>query len=145
MQFWLLADQMLLRQGPGDTAGLIALVGFVHNDPNNTAYADQYFAGVIDQDFWPARAADTIGLLASYNTVSGRLGQVQRIQQELGLPLSDNATGVQLHEIILEANYGFHVYRGVKLQPELEYVVRPNAQSNIANALVLGFNAHVEF
>ncbi len=33
-QLWLLADQMLLRQGPGDQDGIIALGGYVHaNNP----------------------------------------------------------------------------------------------------------------
>ena len=66
-----------MRQGPGDTDGIILLGGFVHNDPNNSAYAEQYFAGALDQGFWRARPKDTMGLLFSYNTVSGRLGKVQ--------------------------------------------------------------------
>ena len=54
-QFWALADQMLLRQGSGPSDGIIALAGFIHNDANNTAYAEQYFVGLIDKDFWAAR------------------------------------------------------------------------------------------
>jgi porin len=144
-QLWLLADQMLLRQGTGDRAGLIALAGFIHNDPNNSVYAEQYFGGLIDQGFWPDRPTDTVGVLATYNSVSGRLGNVQSIEQALNLPLGNKATGVQSHEIILEVNYGIQVYRGVKLQPEFQYVFKPNAQSNIPDATVFGFNVHVEF
>ena len=33
-QVWVLVDQMPLRQGPGDQDGIIALGGFVHNDPH---------------------------------------------------------------------------------------------------------------
>jgi porin len=142
-QVWALADQMLLRQGTGDNAGIIALAGFVRNDPNNTAYAEQYFAGVIDRGFWKARMLDTIGLLASYNTVSGRLGNVQGIEQALGLPYSNGATGIQSHEAILEANYTIHVIPGLTFQPDLQYVIRPNGQGNIPNVLVLGFRAHI--
>ncbi len=40
-QFWLLADQMLIRNGPGDQDGLIALGGFIHNNSNNSPYGDQ--------------------------------------------------------------------------------------------------------
>jgi len=144
-QFWALADQMLVRQGKGGDAGIVALAGFIHNDPNNTAYAEQYFAGVLDKGFWAARPLDVIGALFTYNTVSGRLGHVQAIEEQLGLPLSNNATGIQTHEMIAEANYSVHVMRGVTFEPDFQYVMRPNAQPNIHDAVVLGFRAHVSF
>ena len=144
-QNWLLADQMLMRQGPGDQDGIIALGGFVHNDPNNSVYAEQYFGGVLDHGFWSARPQDTVGLLFSYNTVSGALGNVQGQEAELGLPFSNGATGIQTHEMILEVNYTIHVYRGVSFMPDFQYVFRPNAQTNIKNAAVFGFRANVSF
>jgi porin len=70
---------------------------------------------------------------------------VQGIQQMLGLPLSNNATGVQSHEMILELTYDMRVFQGVRFQPDFQYIFRPNAQSNIRNAAVLGFRARVEF
>jgi porin len=145
VQFWVLVDQMLVRQGSGDQDGIIALAGFAHNNPNVSAFAEQYFAGVIDRAFWPARPQDTIGLLFNYNTMSGTLGSVQAAQQEFGLALSNGATGVQTHEMVLEANYNIHVCRGVDFRPEFEYVFRPNAQTNIRNAAVLGFKVNVQF
>jgi len=144
-QFWALADQMLFRQGSGPSAGLIALAGYIHNDPNNTAYAHQYFAGLLDRGFWPERMQDTVGLLATYAAVSGRLAAVQGIEQGLGLPYSNGATGIQTHEMVYEANYAIHVMRGITFQPDVQYVVRPNAQSSIGNAVVLGFRAHLSF
>ena len=73
------------------------------------------------------------------------LGKVQAAEQGLGLTISNNATGPQTHEIILEANYDIHVTQGVNVQPELQYIVHPNAQASIHDAAVLGFKAHVEF
>lgn len=121
------------------------LGGFVHNDPNNSSYAEQYFAGALDRGFWRARPEDTVGLLFSHNTVSGRLGKVRTREVELGIPFTNNATGVQRHEMILEANYDIHVAQGLNVQPEFQYVFRPNAQSNIHDAAVFGFKAHVSF
>ena len=144
-QAWVLVDQMLLRQGKGDMDGLIALGGVIHNDPVNSSYAEEYFAGLLDRGFWPARADDTLGLLVSYDTVSGALGKVQAEEQTLGLPISNNATGPQTHETIIEANYDIHVTTGVNFQPEFQYVIRPNAQASLHNATVFGFKAHVEF
>ena len=144
-QTWVLVDQMLLRQGPGDQDGIIALGGFVRNDPNRSPYAEQYFAAALDRGFWRARPQDTMGLMFTYNTVSGVLGKVQALEGELGIPFSNSATGVQTHEMIVEANYDIHVFRGVNFQPEFQYVFRPNAQANIHDAAVFGFKAHVEF
>jgi porin len=144
-QFWLLADQMLVRNGPGDQDGLIALAGFINNNADNSSYAQQYIAGLLDYGFWHARPQDGAGLLFAYFAMSGALGKAQAEQSELGIPFSNSATGIQTNEMILELNYNIHVYRGVDFRPEFQYIVRPNAQSNIRNAAAFGFKASVEF
>ncbi len=144
-QGWALADQMLVRNGPGDGDGIIALAGYIQNDQNNTSYAEQYFSGLLDRGFWDARPKDGIALLFTYVGVSSRLAAVESIEQTLDLPLSNNATGVQSHEMFIELTYDIPVYRGVDFQPDFQYVFRPNAQANIHDAAVFGFRARVEF
>lgn len=144
-QFWLLADQMLMRNGPGDRDGLIVLGGFIHNNAVNSPYQDQYFAGLLDYAFWHARPKDGVGLLFTYISMSGVLGKVQTEESELGLPFSNAATGIQTHEMILEVNYNIHLYRGLEFRPEFQYIIRPNAQANIRNAAVFGFKTNVQF
>jgi porin len=145
IQGWALADQMLVRNGPGNDQGLIGLVGLIQNDPDNTQYGRQYIVAFLDRGFWDVRPQDGAGILFTYVDVSNRLATVEGIEQSLGLPLSNNATGVQSHEAILEINYDVHVYRGVRFQPDFQYVFRPNAQANIHDAAVFGFRARVEF
>jgi porin len=144
-QGWALADQMLVRNRPGDDQGLIAIAGFIQNDPNNTQYGRQYIAAFLDRGFWNARPEDGAGMLFTWVDVSNRLAAVQSIEQSLGLPLSGNASGVQSHEAIFEVNYDIHVFRGVHFQPDFQYVFRPNAQADIHDAAVFGFRARVEF
>jgi len=144
-QLWLLADQLLLRQGSGTNDGITALAGFIHNDSNNTAYAEQYFVGLLDRNFWAARPQDAINLLFIHNTISGRLRAVQEIEQSRDLAYSNGSTGVQNEETVLEANYDMHVMRGLHFQPDVQYVIQPNAQANLHAALVLGFRARVSF
>ena len=144
-QVWALVDQMLVRQGSGGDQGIIALAGFVDNDPNHTEYAQQYFVGVIDRGFSSARPQDAINFLFNYVTISGVLGKVEAAEESLGLPLSNGATGIQTHETILELNYDIHVFRGMHMQPDFQYVFRPNAQSSIKDAAVFGFRANVQF
>jgi porin len=144
-QFWVLADQMLIRNGKGDQDGVIALGGFINNNASNSPYAQQLFVGALDRDFWSARPEDTIGLLFTWYAMSGALGKVQAEEAAFGLPFSNSATGIQTHEGILEVDYNIHVYRGVDFRPDFQFVIRPNAQSNIHNAAVFGFKSHVQF
>ena len=144
-QFWGLFDQRVIRNGEGDDEGLIALAGIIENDPNNTVYADQYFVGMTDRGFWQARPQDAVSLLFTYVTASDRLAKTQAIEQSLGLPFSNGATGVQSHEIAIEADYQIHVYRGVTFMPDFQYIIQPNAQANIKDATVFGFRAYVDF
>jgi porin len=144
-QFWGLFDQMVVRNGPGDDEGIIALAGIIENDPNNTVYADQYFVGVTDRGFWSERPQDAVSFLFTYVTASDRLAKTQAIEQSLGLPFSNGATGVQSHEIAIEADYQIHVYRGVTFMPDFQYIIQPNAQTNIKDATVFGFRAYVDF
>ena len=108
------------------------------------------FAALLDHGIWEARPKDCLGILFTYVGVSDRLAAVQGIERSLGLPLSNKATGVQSHEMLLEVNYDIHVFRGVHFQPDFQYVFRPNAQANIRDAarlrlpsacrvLILGF------
>ena len=144
-QLWALADQMLVRHGQGDDEGLAALAGIIKNDPNNTVYADQYFVGLVDRGFWKARPKDGVAFLFTYVGASDRLAKVEAIEQTLELPFSNGATGIQSHEMLLELNYRIHVADGLRLRPDLQYVIRPNAQSNLRDAAVFAFRAYVDF
>ena len=145
IQVWALADQMLVRNGKGDASGLIALGGYIRNNANDTAYARQYFAGFMDAGFWATRPKDSIAVLITYVDISHRLRQVQTVEEDLRLPISNGATGPQSHEMVLEANYKAVIYRGVSLQPDFQYVFRPNGQANIRDAAVFGARANIEF
>ena len=77
-QFWVLVDQMLVRQGSGrpgrhHRAGRIRpqQADQLGLSPNSISL------GAIDRGFWPARPQDAVGLLFNYNTMSGTLGEVQ--------------------------------------------------------------------
>jgi porin len=144
-QLWGLVDQMFQRNGPRDDQGVIMLAGFVRNESTRTAYADQYYAGILDKGFWRLRPDDSVNLLFTYVSISPQLIAVQNVEQQYGLPLSDNATAVQSHEAILEVNYGIHLMRGITLRPDFQYVIRPNAQTSIRDAAVFGCSTHITF
>lgn len=144
-EYWALADQMVFRNGPGATDGVILLAGYAHANPDLSGYADQVFFGVLNRDFWPARPQDTIGFLFNYANVSGTLGKEQVLDAEFGVPFANGATGKQSHQEIIELNYDIHVASGVNFEPVFQYYFRPNGQANIKDAAVLGFKSHVNF
>jgi hypothetical protein len=63
---------MVVRNGPGNDRGIIALAGIIENDPNNTVYADQYIIGLTDHGFWRQRPQDAVSLLFTYVTAKQR-------------------------------------------------------------------------
>ncbi len=148
---WVDADQMVVRQGPGGTDGIILKAGYVHNDPRYSTRADEFYGLVLDRDFWHARPFDTIGLLFAYTAVSGKVGKTEALQQELGLPITGtgqfyngSTPGVQTHTMNLEVNYQIHVFRGVTFAPDFQWFFRPNAQGNLGDAALLGFKSHIQ-
>ena len=127
-QEWLQFDQMVVRQGPGATDGIIVIGNYNHNDPRYSVRQDQFNIAAIDRDFWKARPLDTIGVLFNYQTVSSRLSRIQSEEVEFGLPISGGdfgtfpgAQGVQNHVFNVELNYQIHVFRGVTFAPDFQY------------------------
>ena len=145
---YVLVDQMILRNGSGPSSGVTLLAGYSHNDPETSERADQFFLGAQDFGFWNARPYDGINGLMSYQTVSGLIGKSQAIEMNERLPptlTNDGASGIQTWAMTFELNYAIHVMRGVTFAPDFQYLIRPNAQSNLPDAAFLGFKTHVEF
>ena len=161
--FYVLADQMIARNGPGDTDGVILLGGYFQNSQDVSLRQKQAEFGLEDTGFWRARPLDGVNIGFSWLQVSPDVTRAEEIEEELGnlVPLNTsatineipsdvgtgptNSTGVQGHTIILEANYNIHVYRGVTFAPDFQYFIRPNAQTNLPDAALFGFIAHVQF
>ena len=93
----------------------------------------------------PWRPKDQVGFEVAYGRVSPFLTQVQQLQAQLGLPLSNAAPGVETYEIILEANYHIKLSPGLYFMPDLQYIIRPSAASTFPNAWVAGFRINAMF
>ncbi len=143
-QFWLTFDQMLFRNGATPDSGLTLLGAYAHDDPSNSFFQNFVWVGMLYSGFWKSRPTDQIGLAFTYYQVSSTLSETESLEQEFGLPPT-YPFGVQNHGMVLEANYSLPVFRGVSLQPEVEYFIRPGGVSSVRNALVLGLKTHVLF
>jgi len=81
--------------------------------------------------------------------VSGALTATQQLEEALDEPLTGGGlgtpVGVQTHEMELEAMYIARVYRGVSIEPDIQYIIRPGGTGNIPNALVIGAQVGINF
>ncbi|MBE7212023.1 MAG: carbohydrate porin [Gluconacetobacter diazotrophicus] len=138
-EIYALADQMVMRTGPGNLAGLIVLGGFVWAG-RATAEIERFgFGGLTWAGPIAARPKDSVGFLGLFGTINERLAATEAIQQANRLPLAGAAAGIQSSEVDLELDYTATVLKAITLKPNLQYIVRPGASSRYGNALVVGF------
>lgn len=139
---WFMADQMIMRNGPGPTNGLIALAGWMWADGKTVAMSDHAWGGLIENGSIWGRPLDSVGILYQWF----HMGRTSRRQQEIAkaynLPYMSNrwgpVWGIQSHENIYELFYNAHVAPGVSLQPDFQYINRPGATTLYHDAATLG-------
>lgn len=139
--FWVTADQMVHRWGPGPQEGVILLAYFIHQDPSVAVRENQFIGGIINRGFWRDRPQDSINAMFSYTKVSSAVGK----SQNLAAFVDPFFSGRQDYTYNIEFNYNIHIMPGVDFQPDFQYYIHPNAQKNIPDAALLGFKTHIEF
>jgi porin len=142
---WATADRMVMRNGPNPNDGLILLGAYAHNSPDVSLFEHFAWVGLLDRGFWRSRPQDQLGLAATYYRVSRGVTRREEMQGSFGVPFTGGIFGVQSDAFVLEANYDIPVYRGIDVQPELEYFIHPGGQAAVPNAFVLGLKTHVLF
>ncbi len=149
--YYVLVDQMLLRQGKGDTDGVVVFGGWVHATESISPLTQHAFAAVTTTGSPWSRPADTLGLSFNWIEMSGQFTRAEEIALEQGqtLPLNTDgfgtAYGPQNTEQVVELDYSIAVHRGVTLIPDFQYIIRPGATTNTQDAAVLGFRTNINF
>ena len=148
-EYYALADQMLLRTGKADTDGVVVLGGYVHADRDTSPLENQVFGGVLSSASMIGRPKDSFGALFHYICTSGRLTATQELEAALGRPLTSGnfgpVYGVQRHEEVVELQYTAHIYQGLTVEPDFQYIIRPGATNAVHDAAVLGVRTNVQF
>jgi porin len=143
--FYVLGEQQIWRPDSYSGRGVTVLAGYEYNSPEVSLFEHFVFLGLVDVGPFSWRPEDQIGFQVAYGRVSPFLTQVQQLQAELGMPLSNGAPGVETNETILEANYHIKLYPGLYIMPDLQYIIRPSAANTYPNAWVAGFRISATF
>jgi porin len=133
---WLLGEQMLYRAEPGSDLGLWGFGSVVFSFTNETNPMPWYFnAGLVYQGLFPGRPRDKTGLAITSGWFGDEVNVARRAQ---GLAEKD-------YEAVIELNHAFVLGRGITVQPDVQYIIRPAATGDIPNALAVGAKVVVNF
>lgn len=133
---WLLGEQMLYRAEPASDLGLWGFGSVVFSFTNETNPMPWYFnAGLVYQGLFPGRPRDRTGLAITSGWFGDEINVARRAQ---GLAEKD-------YEAVIELNHAFALGRGITVQPDMQYIIRPAATGDIPNALAVGAKLVVNF
>jgi porin len=143
--FYGLFDQAVIRFGSPDEKILrgIGVTACVQAAPDQSISTLPLFfeAGILARGILPKRPRDVAGFGVFYGQFSSDLRSAQRLAQQL-----KPAVGVQDQETVLEWNYTFRFRNGaVFIEPDMQYIMRPDGTGNIPNALVVGAQIGINF
>lgn len=141
---WVYADTMLVRHGSGSNQGLVLFGDYSHTDDNISIFQDLGFFGLEDHGLIKSRPLDSFGVEFLYSHQSDQIRRGQVLARSLGLTQNGEPIYPQSHTATIEGQYSAHLYNGVDLTPDIQYVMRPNAQRRYPNALVLGVRLQVQ-
>ena len=135
--FYLLADQMLYREaGPTSVQGLTPFSALLFA-PRSSINTFPFFfnAGLTYRGLIPGRDDDE----ALFGVVYGGFSSDRRrAQRAAGLARQD-------FEMVLEWSYIIQLGPWLKVQPDVQYVIKPGGTGDIPDALVLGTQIAVNF
>jgi porin len=96
--------------------------GVIGSTADYVPFKGQAIAGVIVTGPFAARPQDTLGLVGSYI----RLGSRQRALLQASRALAGGTDRVFPDEGVFELNYGIAAARGVRISPNVQYIVSPD-------------------
>ncbi len=131
-----LAQQRIFRRAcDGFSQGLTGFLTFTYSPPATNA--TEYFAdgGLVYRGLVPSRKDDALGAFAVFGESSPDYRDAQRAVHE----------SVQTYEMVLELNYRVQVSSWSAIQPDLQYIVRPDGTGRTGNALVLALYTTIRF
>jgi porin len=124
---------MLLREKGDEGLGFFGRVSFA--PPDRNVYSFYFDTGLTYRGLVPGRDGDTAGIAFSFAETTP--GWDQSVSASGGIPGGS--------QTVLEATYQIEIAPWFLLQPDLQFIIQPAGQSNLANSLALGVRATLVF
>ena len=139
---YFLADQVIYGRGPSDRRQEVGVFGsfLFAPDPRINTMPFFFNGGLVLSGLVPSRPRDYAGFGIVFGQFSPDLDKEQCAEQA-----TNPSVGVQHYEMVLEWTYSFHVAPGMRVQPDLQYIINPGAAGQIPNTLVLGLQVSFNF
>jgi porin len=134
--FYLVFEQMLIRNPGRPESGLNAFTTFVVS-PDEQKSAMPYFfnGGLIYDGLIPSRPHDKTAL-GFYSTIFSE--DLRSAERAAGLPSQTSETDIEL-------NHQLQINQWLYCKPNLQYVIKPNGLNTIDNAFVAGLEIGLTF
>jgi porin len=131
---YVVGDHVLRRFGDPAQERHLGVFGAFIAAPDQRVNAVPYFfdTGLVMYGPSRSRPKDSAGFAFVYGSCSSDLRRAEEIQP--------TSTGVQHFESVVELNYGWTIRPGLLVQPDLQYIVHPNDNERLHNALAIGLN-----
>lgn len=135
--FYFIVDQILYRQDGAEESGKglnwFGRLGFAPQDQNFIGF---YFdTGLTYKGLFPSRDDDTIGIAFDYAQLSSGAQQAAIVSGSVG-------GGA---EMVLEVTYQAQITKWLSMQPDLQFVINPDGNQDLKNALVIGLRTAITF
>lgn len=124
--FYIMGDIDVDRLNRSGSRNIKLFGGTVIANKNYLTFTNQTLFGVLVTGPFASRPLDTLGLAATYLHLGSReVDYLQAARSAVG------GTGtIPDNEEIFELNYGFHVAQGIKISPNIQYVLNPDTISD---------------
>jgi porin len=139
---YLLADQMILRQGAGGR-GLSVFGQFTANPRASAQITRWHAAGLVKTGTFAGRDADTLALGLVHAQVNPRLRESAAVSS----PDTGSYASLPAGESVVELSYGLQPRRWLGVRADLQYIVDPGAfgYRKTQNALAIGTQLKISF
>jgi porin len=131
---------MVYREASEGKRGLTLFGMATTSDPKTETFRF-FYAGALYQGTFAYRDDDFVSLLFARGTFNDRLTRFQEDRNSV----SPGAVGIQTHESVVELDYSIAVAPWLRVQPNLQYVIRPTGTGKIPDAFVIGLLTKVTF
>lgn len=144
--WYAMGDVVLARLGADRRRNVTLFGGTIGSPDDYTLFKNQTLLGAVVTGPFANRPEDTFGIVGSYIRLGNREVDFLQASRRAAGGIDD----VRDAEGIFEINYGFKVMRGIRINPNVQYIVdpdnilKPTAEHQSKNILAFGVRLSVE-